>query len=84
MGVYAGVEAVSLAHAYNTVGSGSYQDQATKARGITFRTSADIALLVALGLAGTGTYFLLAAPVARGGQARVVLGPGFGGIAGSF
>lgn len=84
VGVYAGVEALTLSHAYNTAGSGSYQDQATKARGITFRTSADIAFLVALGLAGTGTYFLLAAPASKGAQARVVLGPGFGGIAGTF
>jgi hypothetical protein len=82
--VYSGVEALNLAHAYNTRGDASYQDAATKARGITFRTSADIALLVALGLGATGTYFLLAATPGTGPQARLLLGPGFGGVAGEF
>jgi hypothetical protein len=84
IGVFAGLEAVSLAHGYNTYGSGSYQDAATKARGVTFRTSADVAFLGALALAGAGLYFLLTPADSAPAQARVVLGPGFGGIAGEF
>jgi hypothetical protein len=84
VGIFAGIEALTLAHAYNTPDSGSYQDQGTKSRGITFRTSADVAFVGALVLGGAGAYFLLTAPSSKAPQARVVLGPGFGAIAGSF
>lgn len=84
VGIFAGIEATTLAHAYNTPDSGSYQDQGTKSRGVTFRTSADVAFLSALALGGAGAYFLLTSPAPATPQARVVLGPGFGAISGSF
>jgi hypothetical protein len=84
IGIFAGLTAESLAHGYNTVGSGSYQDAATKARGIVFRTSADVAFIGALALGGVGVYFLLTPADSGAAQARVVLAPGFGGVAGSF
>jgi hypothetical protein len=84
IGVFTGLEAISLAHAYNTPGNASYQDQGTKARGIVFRTSADVAFLGALALAGFGVYFELTPPASTGAQAGAVLAPGFGGIAGRF
>jgi hypothetical protein len=84
VGIFAGVEAASLAHDYNTPGSGSYQDPGTKSRGITFRTSADVAFVAALALGGAGAYFLLTSPAPAVPQARVVLGPGFGAISGTF
>jgi hypothetical protein len=84
IGIFAGLTAVSLAHDYNTSGNSSYQDASTKARGIVFRTSADIAFLGALALGGAGVYFLLTPAEAGAAQASVVLAPGFGGIAGRF
>jgi len=85
IGIFSGLTAESLAHGYNTEGSGSYQDAATKARGIVFRTSADVAFLGALGLGGAGIYFLLTPTTdSAAAQARVLLAPGFGGIAGRF
>jgi len=84
IGIFAGLTAESLAHGYNTMGSGSYLDAATKARGIVFRTSADVAFIGALALGGVGVYFLLTPADSAAAQARVVLAPGFGGIAGVF
>jgi len=83
VGLYAGVQAQSLANEYNQSGSGHFQDQGTKASGIVFRTAADISFVGALALAGVGTYFLLTAPAAPGAQAGLVIGP-WSGIAGSF
>jgi hypothetical protein len=84
VGIFAGIEAESLAHSYNTPDSGSYQDPSTKSRGLVFRTSADIAFLGALALGGAGAYLLLTAPSPAPRGARLVLGPAFGGVAGSF
>ncbi|HEY3818461.1 MAG TPA: PEGA domain-containing protein [Polyangiaceae bacterium] len=84
IGIFAGITAISLAHSYNTQGNGSYQDPATKARGIVFRTSADVAFLGALALGGAGIYFLLTPTDSAATQAGVVLAPGFGGLAGRF
>jgi tetratricopeptide (TPR) repeat protein len=81
--VYAGSQAISLANEYNTAGSEHFQDPSTKASGIVFRTSADIALLGALALGGVGAYFLLTASDAAPAQAGLVVGP-WTGIAGSF
>ena len=84
IGIFAGLTAISLANGYNTKGTSSYQNPATKARGIVFRTSADVAFLGALGLGGAGLYFLLTPSDSAAPQAGVVLAPGFGGIAGRF
>jgi tetratricopeptide (TPR) repeat protein len=90
VGVYAGAQAISLANQYNTKSNTNYQDPATKARGVTFRTSADVAFVAALAMGGVGLYFLFAPPPplasssSSAPQAGLVLGPGFGGIAGSF
>lgn len=81
LGTYAGLEATSLANAYNTSGNASFQDPGTKARGLVFRTSADVAFLCALGLGGAGIYFLLTPPTA---PVHVTLGPGTAGLAGRF
>lgn len=83
VGAVAGFEAISLANEYNTPGSGHTGDPGTKASGITFRTSADIAFLAALAMGGAGAYLLLTAPDAQAAQARLVVGP-WSGIAGSF
>ena len=82
VGVVAGFEAISLANEYNSPGP-NFQKQGTKASGITFRTSADIAFLGALALGGAGAYLLLTAPDTQGTQARLVVGP-WSGLAGSF
>ena len=83
IGAYAGLEAESLANKYNTAGSGAYQDPSTKARGLVFRTSADVSFLCALGLAGTGVYFLLTARTAPV-NVQAVVGPGSAGLAATF
>jgi hypothetical protein len=83
VGVVAGVEAMSLANQYNTRGNHNFGDPGTKASGITFRTSADVAFVAALALGGAGAYLLLTAPDSQGSQARLVVGP-WSGIAGSF
>ncbi|HEX8795626.1 MAG TPA: tetratricopeptide repeat protein [Polyangiaceae bacterium] len=84
VGTVAGFEAMSLANEYNNpTDTQHFQDQGTKASGITFRTSADIAFLGALALGGAGAYLLLTAPDAQAAQARLVVGP-WSGIAGSF
>lgn len=83
VGTVAGFEAISLANEYNDPGTGHYQEPGTKASGITFRTSADLAFLAALGMGGAGAYLLLTAPDAQAAQARLVVGP-WSGVAGSF
>jgi hypothetical protein len=77
VGTYAGLEARSLADAYDTRGSGSFQDPATKARGLVFRTSADIAFAGAIVLGGAGLYFLLASAGPPSSQPRLAVGPGW-------
>lgn len=85
VGVYSGLEAISLANAYNTKGSGSsYQDPGTKQRGLVFRTAADVAFVGAVALGGLGVYFLLARPTPSRAQAALVLAPGWTGVAGRF
>jgi hypothetical protein len=85
VGVYAGAQAISLANQYNTKGNTAYQHPDVKARGITFRTSADVAFVAALALGGVGLYFLFAPPAAStGAHAGLVVGPSFGGVAGAF
>lgn len=84
VGTVAGVEAMSLASEYNDrTNTEHFQDPGTKASGITFRTSADIAFLAALGMGAGGAYLLLTTPDAQAAQARLVVGP-WSGIAGSF
>ena len=87
IGVGSGLRAKSLADDYNTPGSGSYQSASTRSTGTTFRTLADISFLIALATGGVGAYFIATPvatppPVPRG--ARVVVGPGFTGVVGSF
>ena len=85
VGLYAGIQAKALSDQYNTPGSPSFQDPSTKAKGITFRTSADIAFLTGLAFAGAGLYFLLTAPPSgAAGHAGVVIGPVWSGVEGSF
>lgn len=83
VGTVAGFEAISLANEYNTLGETNFQKPGTKASGLVFRTSADIAFLAALGMGGAGAYLLLTAPDAQSPQARLLVGP-WTGIAGSF
>jgi tetratricopeptide (TPR) repeat protein len=85
VGLYAGIQAKALSDQYNVPGSASFQDPSTKAKGITFRTSADVAFLSALALAGVGLYFVLTSPPSgAGGRAGIVLGPLWSGVSGSF
>jgi hypothetical protein len=84
VGLYSGIEAVSQANAYNTPGSGSFQDPGTKQRGLTFRTAADVAFVGAVALGGVGVYFLLSRPAPTATHASVVVGPGWAGMAGRF
>ena len=85
LGAVAGVEAVSLANAYNTPNSGHFQDPGTKSAGETWRTTADASFVGAVVLGGIGAYLLLAPPVkpAAPARARLVVGPWIG-VAGSF
>jgi hypothetical protein len=83
VGIYAGLQAQSLANQYNASGSPHFQDQGTKASGIVFRTAADVSFVGALALGGVGAWFLLTSPSAAQARAGVVLGP-WSGIAGSF
>ncbi len=87
IGVGSGLRAKSLADDYNTPGSGSYQSASARSTGVTFRTLADVSFVVALVTGGIGAYFIATpspapAPATRG--ARVVVGPGFTGVVGSF
>jgi hypothetical protein len=83
VGVVSGFEAMSLANEYNNPQDPNFQKPGTKASGITFRTSADVAFVGALALGGVGAYLLLTAPDSQTSQARLVVGP-WSGIAGSF
>jgi hypothetical protein len=85
LGVASGIHAKSLADDYNTPNSGSFQDASTKSSGLLFRTLADVAFASAIVAGGIGVYFLASSPSSTSGtQARVVVGPAFSGIAGSF
>lgn len=94
VGVYAGLRARSLADDYNTPGSGSFQDPSTRAKGTTFRTSADVAWVSALALAGGGVYLMLAASgpsaslatpsAGAASKTGLVVRAGWAGIAGTF
>jgi hypothetical protein len=85
VGLYAGIQAKALSDQYNTPGSASFQDPSTKAKGITFRTSADVAFLSALALGGVGLYFVLTSPATGAARhAGIVLGPLWSGVAGVF
>ena len=83
VGVYTGLQAQFLAGEYNSPGDAHFQDPATKASGLVFRTSTDVALLTAAALGGLGAYLLLTLPAPPGAQAGVVLGP-WSGLAGLF
>lgn len=74
VGTVAGVEAISLAHDFNTPGSGHYQEPSTRGEGIAWRTSADVLLGTALVTAGVGAYILLR-PLPRAADVHVTVGP---------
>lgn len=87
IGVGSGLRAKSLADDYNTPGSGSYQSASTRSTGVTFRTLADVSFILALATGGVGAYLVATpspspAPTPR--IARIVVGPGFTGVVGSF
>jgi len=89
LGLASGIHAKSLADDYNTPGSGAYQEASTRSTGIAFRTLADVAFVVALAGGGVGVY-LLATPAPSAGtsaakpRTRLVVGPSFTGIRGTF
>ncbi len=86
VGIIAGVEALSLAHDYDTPGIPGYQQASTRTEGLAWRTSADVLFATALGLGAAGTYFLLKPlPVTTTGTSTsLVVGPGGVGLTGSF
>lgn len=61
-GIFSGVFAITEANAYNTAGDAHFQDQSTRATGITFRTLADVSLVTAVLAAGAGVVLVLTAP----------------------
>lgn len=83
VGIIAGVEAIALAHDFNTPGSPGYQASGTKSEGIAWRTSADVFFATAIGLAAAGTYFVMR-PTLSTVSAHAVLGPGMVGVVGEF
>jgi hypothetical protein len=83
IGAYTGVQAQDLANQYNTRGNANFQNPSTKASGLVFRTSTDVAFVGALALGGIGAYLLLRPASPSAGQAGLVLGP-WSGVAGSF
>lgn len=76
LGIFAGLRALSLADEYNTPGEARYQDASVKDTGIAFRTTADVAFILAGGLAVGGLVLLLTAP--RG--PAVIVAPALGGL----
>jgi hypothetical protein len=92
-GVVCGMEAIAHANAYNNRDSGaSFQSPDVRSSGIAFRTTADVLFLAAIASGGLGAYFLLASPSAAPKSAgsattsetRLVVGPAFSGVLGSF
>ena len=69
-----GLEAMSLSEDYENPSSPSFQDPGVKSEGLTLRTGADIALIVAL-LAGTSAALLLATNVGSSFIARAYAQP---------
>jgi hypothetical protein len=82
IGTYAGVRALSFASAYDTAGSGRFQDPAARSAGITLRTTADVAFSIALVAGGIGAYLLLRGHGGNQDEARsaLVVRPGFAGL----
>jgi len=58
VGTVAGVEALTLAHDYNTAGQPDYQVASVKDRGVAWRTGADVLFVTAGVTAAAGVYFL--------------------------
>jgi len=86
-GTACGVEAISHASDYNQRGSAGFQDPDVKTTGIAFRTAADLSFLAAIASGAVGAYVLITDPArapSRRVGTHVLLGPGFGGIAGTF
>ena len=83
IGAVAGVEALALAHHNDTPGSPGYQASSTKSQGIAWRTSADVLFVAAIGLAATGTYFLVT-PAGGSHDVSLVVGPLVAGLRGTF
>lgn len=76
LGIFAGLRALSLADEYNTAGEARYQDPSVKDTGIAFRTTADVAFILASGLTAGGVVLLLTAPRAP----VVTVAPALGGL----
>jgi hypothetical protein len=93
VGTVCGLEAISDASAYNhRDGGSSFQNPSVRSTGIAFRTTADVLFLAAIASGGMGAYFLLSSPGAGPKaassaalpEARLLLGPAFTGLVGSF
>jgi hypothetical protein len=82
VGTVAGIEAISLAHDYNTPGSGQYQASSTRSSGVAWRTSADVLFVTAFVAGGAGAYVLLR-PIPKA-DTRVAVSPSFVGVVGRF
>jgi hypothetical protein len=82
-GVIAGVEAISLAHDYNTPGNAEYQNHPTREEGVAWRTSADVLFATGLVAAGVGAYILVR-PIKSDVDVHVALRPSFVGVVGRF
>ena len=79
--VVAGVEAITLAHDYNTPGSSDYQNHATREEGVAWRTSADVLFTTAIVTGAVGAYILLR-PI--NADVHVAVSPSFSGVVGRF
>ncbi len=86
VGTIAGLQAVSYANDYNTRDSANYQSPDARSTGILFRTTADVSFAAAILCGAAGAYLLLGPPDSWPSKlgARVVVGPRFAGLAGSF
>lgn len=62
LGVFFGVRAIDLASQYNTRGGAGFQDPGVRSDGITFRTAADVTLLVGAAAITAGVLLLVTAP----------------------
>jgi hypothetical protein len=83
VGTVAGIEAIVLAHDYNTAGSSGFQSPSTKSEGVAWRTSSDVFFATAIGLAAAGTYFLVV-PLPKTADTKAVVSPAFAGVVGCF
>ncbi len=78
VGTVAGIEAITLAHDYNSASSPEFQSASTRSEGVAWRTTSDVAFATALVAGGAGIYFFVR-PLG-GARAQAEVGPRYCGV----